>query len=242
MARTRRPRRCRRRVLGRSTTFAGKTGIPIALEKSHDARLHRLRRRAAPCRMARRGPHRGQFRDQFRGRLRTLLSGRRRRLGGHADRDARHRSRGQGPRPRRREHVRIRLPGRLLAPASDLHPFPAAGDDLRLRPGVRGEPAGGRGDRGERLGHLQPRLSLDQSSGTRRRRGAAADRRGRRADPSDYRQDPRSAGIAAMRPRKIPADCWSSMAGFSTTATPTTTSCRTGCGSASGPISSCPIR
>ena len=38
----------------------------------------------------------------------------------------------------------------------------AAGDDLRLRPRIRGEPAGRRGDRRKRLGHLQPRLSLDQ--------------------------------------------------------------------------------
>ena len=70
-----------------------------------------------------------------------------------------------GPRPRRRKHVRIRRAGRLLAAPPDLYPVWRAGDDLRLRPGVRGQPAGRGGDRRERLGHLQPRLSLDQSPG-----------------------------------------------------------------------------
>ena len=43
-------------------------------------------------------------------------------------------------------------------------PASAAGDDVRLRPGARGEPARRRGDRRQRLGHLRPRLSLDQAS------------------------------------------------------------------------------
>jgi hypothetical protein len=51
-------------------------------------------------------------------------------------------------------------------------------------------PAGGRGDRCRRLGYLQPRLSLDQPSRARRRRGATTDRRGRRPDPPDHREEP----------------------------------------------------
>ena len=46
--------------------------------------------------------------------------------------------------------------------------YRAAGDAVRLRPGAGGEPAGRGGDRRDRLGHLRPRLSLDQALRTRR--------------------------------------------------------------------------
>ena len=42
---------------------------------------------------------------------------------------------------------------------------------------LRGEPARRRGDRRDRLGHLRPRLSLDQALRARRGRGARPDRR-----------------------------------------------------------------
>ena len=61
---------------------------------------------------------------------------------GGVDRDARERSRGQRARPRCREYVRIWRQGRLLATTPDLYALSAAGDDLWLRPGIRGESAG----------------------------------------------------------------------------------------------------
>ena len=48
-----------------------------------------------------------------------------------------------------------------------------AGDAVRLRPGAGGEPASRGGDRRHRLGHLRPRLSLDQALRTRRGRPSA---------------------------------------------------------------------
>ena len=98
-----------------------------------------------------------------------------------------------------------------------------------------GQPAGRRGDRRHRLGHLRPRLSLDQALRAGRSRGARPDRARRRADPRDHRQADARAGTAATRRPRTRGGSSSRMAGFSTTATPITTNCRIGCGSGDKP-------
>ena len=60
-----------------------------------------------------------QFRDQLRGRGRVFRAGRRSRFRGRAY--GRRDRRGCRPRPGRRKHVHVREPGRILAPASDVH-------------------------------------------------------------------------------------------------------------------------
>ena len=149
--------------------------VPRTGGDSHDPRFCRLRPDAAARQLAGRGAHRGQFRDQFRGRLGAFLPGRRRRLAkAGSPRAPASIPAWRAPRSRRRKHVRIRLAGRLVAAPSHLHQIPGAGDAVRLRQGARGQPAGGRGDRRDRLGHLRPRLSLDQAFRARRGRGARA--------------------------------------------------------------------
>ena len=121
-------------------------------------------------------------------------------------------------------------------------PIPGAGDAVRLRQGDRGEPAGGRGDRRQRLGHLRPRLSLDQAFRIGRGRGAPA--RSRPPSRSSARRPAsrRWAGTAAIRRRRTRAGSSPSMAAFSTTATPITTNCRIGCGWKRSRTSSCRTR
>ena len=58
----------------------------------------------------------------------------------------------------------------------------------------------------------------------------------------DHRQDPARLVLPLCAFGEHPPTDWSSMADFSTTATPTMTSCPIGCGSATARISSCPIR
>ena len=88
--------------------------------------------------MAGRGACRGQFRHQLRGRRRVVRAGRRSRLRDRPDRRL-DRLR-EGPRPRRREHVRVRQPRRLLAPASHVHQAQAALHGVRHRPRARAQP------------------------------------------------------------------------------------------------------
>ena len=102
-------------------------------------RLPRLRRDGARSQMAERRAPRRQLRDELRGRLRALGAGRR---GLHRDRPHRidHQpGRHERPRPRRRGHVRVRQPGRLLAPDARLPGARPADDRVRLRAGARAQ-------------------------------------------------------------------------------------------------------
>ena len=91
------------------------------------------------------------------------------------------------PRPRRRRHVRVRQPGRLLAPDARLPGARPADDGVRLRAGARAQPAGRRGDQDVGLRCLQPRLALDQALHAERGGGARAHRQGGEVVPADCR-------------------------------------------------------
>src|SRR6516164_705434 len=62
------------------------------------------------------------------------------------------------------------------------------------------------------------------------------------AEDEERRQIAAAVDLIRQTTGKTPAGSWSSMAVFSTTGTPTTTSCPIGCGWATSRTSSCPIR
>ncbi len=148
-------------------------------------RLRGLRTPPARPQVARRRACRGQFRHQLRGRRRALRA---RRRPGERSRPDRGLDRQLcRPRPRRREHVRVRQPRRLLAPAPHVHPAQAPLHGVRHRPRARAQPGSlCRHARG-RLGRGGPRLQV----GDARHHGAGlreeADRDGDREHHPDHR-------------------------------------------------------
>ncbi len=139
--------------------------------------------------MAGRRPHRGAVRDQLRGGRRELPAPRRPGLGGVPVGDRR-RAGLAGPAPH--EHgidLRIRLAGRLLAPAQAVHRAQPAGDGLRRRHRPPAQSRRGRRHARGRLGDRLPRPQVDRLPRLLLRGGEGPHERG---DPDPHRGDRRA--------------------------------------------------
>jgi hypothetical protein len=127
--------------------------------------------------MARGSRDRGAVRAQLRGGRRELRPPRGWPVRGLP---LRHRRRRAVARAAPLEHgisLRLRRPGRVLAPAPALHGAGAAGDDLRRHLGAGAEPGAGGGDEGGGLGDRLPRAQVGRSPRHARGGRAAPDRR-----------------------------------------------------------------
>ena len=209
---------------------------PCSCDGAASARFRRLRRDAARSEVAGRGAARRADRDELRGGLGVRDRRRRRDLRDVSDRSSR-RDAGPGEaRSDRRVRLRVRQPRGLLA--AHAHVRRARHPDHRVRRGARAraQSRSGGGDSSRGLRGVLARLALDRLSEHGRGRRARADAARRRVDRAHDRDASVRAGTAATRRRSTRAGWSSRRAGFSTTPTRTTTTCRTGRASAASRI------
>ena len=100
------------------------------------------------------------------------------------------------PRPRRREHVRVRQPRRLLAPAPPVHQAQAAVHGVRHRPRARAQSRGVRRHARGGLGRGRARLQV----GNARHHGAGLREEADRAGDREHHPDHRHAAGRLVQP------------------------------------------
>ena len=144
--------------------------------------------------------------------------------------------------PRHGGALRVRQPGRRLAPGAHLRRGAGAGDGVRGGGGARAEPGGARLDAGARPRPARPRLALDPALGHVARGGARAPPSRRSRPTSACSASDRTAGTARRGRASRRASCSSRKAASSTTRTGAPTTFPTTRPSPASRFSSCPTR